>query len=50
MVKISPSLMCMDISKFEEQINCLNQHRGLLSYRYYGWALRQQHDLVSVVR
>ncbi|WP_034858977.1 D-allulose 6-phosphate 3-epimerase [Enterococcus casseliflavus] len=25
MVKISPSLMCMDISKFEEQINCLNQ-------------------------
>ncbi|WP_429968768.1 D-allulose 6-phosphate 3-epimerase [Enterococcus sp. DIV0765a] len=25
MVKISPSLMCMDISKFEEQINFLNQ-------------------------
>lgn len=25
MVKISPSLMCMDISKSEEQINCLNQ-------------------------
>ncbi|AXG38440.1 ribulose-phosphate 3-epimerase [Enterococcus gilvus] len=25
MVKIAPSLMCMNISKFAEQINCLNQ-------------------------
>lgn len=25
MVKISPSLMCMDLSKFKEQITCLNE-------------------------
>ena len=36
-VLFSPSLMTMDLDKFKEQIEFLNQHVD--SYRYHGWTL-----------
>lgn len=59
MVKISPSLMCMDISKFEEQINCLNQtvdyyHIDIMDGHYVSnmtlspWFIKQLKDHTTI--